>query len=40
MSFNELEDKAKAVSNAKVRLRANARFDDIMRLLILTLKEI
>ncbi|MBP5192595.1 MAG: DNA polymerase III subunit delta, partial [Eubacterium sp.] len=40
LSFNELEDKAKAVSNAKVRLRANARFDDIMRLLILTLKEI
>ena len=40
LSFNELEDKAKAVENAKVRLRANARFDDIMRLLILTLKEI
>ena len=39
LSFNELEDKGKAVDNAKIRLRANARFDDIMRLLILTLKE-
>ena len=40
LSFNELEDKAKAVNNAKIRLKANAKFDDIMRLLILTLKEI
>jgi DNA polymerase-3 subunit delta' len=40
LSYNELEDKAKAVENAKKRIAANARMDDVMRLLILTLKEI
>ena len=40
LSFNELEDKSRAIENAKVRIQANARLDDIMRLLILTLKEI
>lgn len=40
LSFNELEDKARAIDKAKLRLAANARFEDIMRLLIMTLKEI
>ena len=40
LSFNELEDKARAIENAKKRLAANARMEDVMRLLILTLKEI
>lgn len=40
LSFNELEDKARAIENAKVRIRANAHLEDVMRLLILTLKEI
>lgn len=40
LSYNELEDKAQAIDKAKVRLAANARFEDVMRLLILTLKEI
>lgn len=40
LSFNELEDKARAIDKAKVRLAANAKLEDIMRLLIMTLKEI
>lgn len=40
LSYNELEDKAQAIDKAKIRLAANARFEDVMRLLILTLKEI
>ncbi len=39
LSYNELEDKARAIENAKVRLNANARLEDVMRLLIMTLKE-
>lgn len=39
LSFNELEDKAKAITSAKQRIAANARMEDVMRLLILTLKE-
>ncbi|MBR3538767.1 MAG: DNA polymerase III subunit delta' [Eubacterium sp.] len=39
LSFNELEDKSRAIDNAKVRLNANARLEDVMRLLIMTLKE-
>ncbi|MBQ7425541.1 MAG: DNA polymerase III subunit delta, partial [Lachnospiraceae bacterium] len=40
LSFNELEDKARAIDKAKIRLAANAKLEDIMRLLIMTLKEI
>ncbi len=40
LSYNELEDKARAIENAKKRIAANARLEDVMRLLILTLKEI
>ena len=40
LSFNELEDKARAIDNAKIRLAANAKLEDVMRLLIMTLKEI
>ena len=40
LSYNELEDKAKAIENAKKRIAANARLEDVMRLLILTLKEL
>lgn len=39
LSFNRLEKNAKAIETAKIRLRANAKFEDVMRLLILTLKE-
>ncbi len=39
LSFNELEAKQKAVDNAKERINANANMPDIMRLLIMTLKE-
>ncbi len=39
LSYNELEDKARAIENAKKRIAANARMEDVMRLLILTLKE-
>ena len=39
LSFNELEDKTRALENAKIRINANARMEDVMRLLILTLKE-
>ena len=40
LSFNELEDKSRAIESAKRRLDANAKLEDIMRLLIMTLKEI
>jgi DNA polymerase-3 subunit delta' len=40
LSFNELEDKARAIDKAKIRIAANAKLEDIMRLLIMTLKEI
>lgn len=40
LSFNELEAKSKAIDRAKDRLNANAHLEDIMRLLIMTLKEI
>ncbi len=40
LSYNELEDKSRAIKNAKIRLQANAKLEDVMRLLILTLKEI
>ena len=40
LSFNEIEAKAKAIERAKERLSANARLEDVMRLLIMTLKEI
>lgn len=40
LSFNELDAKAKAIDNAKERISANAKLEDIMRLLIMTLKEI
>ena len=39
LSFNELEDKKRAIEAAKERINANASMEDIMRLLILTLKE-
>lgn len=39
LSFNEIEDKFRAIERAKQRLNANAKLEDIMRLLILTLKE-
>ena len=39
LSFNELEAKQKAIESAKQRINANANLPDIMRLLILTLKE-
>ena len=39
LSFNELEDKGKAIAKAKERILANAKLEDIMRLLIITLKE-
>ena len=39
LSFNELEDKMKAIENAKKRITANAKLEDVMKLLILTLKE-
>lgn len=39
LSFNELEDKSRAIDNAKLRIRANAKLEDVMRLLIMTLKE-
>ena len=41
LSFNELEAKSKGLNNAaKERLDAKAKFEDIMRLLIMTLKEV
>ena len=40
LSFNELEDKARAIDKAKIRLAANAKLEDVMKLLIMTLKEI
>ena len=40
LSFNELEEKSKAIDKAKRRLAANAKVEDIMKLLIMTLKEI
>ncbi|MBO5610060.1 MAG: DNA polymerase III subunit [Eubacterium sp.] len=40
LSFNELEAKSKAITAAKERLDAKAKFEDIMRLLIMTLKEV
>ncbi len=39
LSFNELEDKKRAIEAAKERINANASMEDIMKLLILTLKE-
>lgn len=39
LSFNELEDKKRAIEAAKERIGANANMEDIMRLLIMTLKE-
>ena len=39
LSFNELEDKSRAIEAAKQRINAHADLEDIMRLLILTLKE-
>ena len=39
LSFNELEAKQKAINSAKERINANANLADIMRLLILTLKQ-
>ena len=39
LSFNELESKQKAIISAKERINANAKMEDIMRLLILTLKQ-
>ncbi len=39
LSFNELEIKQRAIISAKERINANARLEDIMRLLIITLKE-
>jgi len=39
LSFNELEAKAQAIENAKKRIEANANMEDIMRLLIMTLRE-
>ena len=39
LSFNELEAKQKAINSAKERINANANLEDIMRLLILTLKQ-
>ena len=40
LSFNELETKSRAITAAKERLDAKAKFEDIMRLLIMTLKEV
>ncbi len=40
LSFNELEAKSKAIESAKRRIEANAKMEDIMRLLIMSLKEI
>ena len=40
LSFNELEAKSRAIISAKERLDAKAKFEDIMRLLIMTLKEV
>jgi DNA polymerase-3 subunit delta' len=40
LSFNDLEDKARAIDKAKIRLAANAKLEDVMKLLIMTLKEI
>ena len=39
LSFNELDEKEKAIAAAKERINANASMSDIMRLLIMTLKE-
>ncbi|MCR5104521.1 MAG: DNA polymerase III subunit delta' [Eubacterium sp.] len=39
LSFNELEAKSQSIINAKARINANAKMEDIMRLLIMTLKE-
>ncbi|SER02944.1 DNA polymerase-3 subunit delta' [Lachnospiraceae bacterium NE2001] len=39
LSFNELDDKQRAIEAAKKRIAANADMEDIMRLLIMTLKE-
>ena len=39
LSFNELDDKEKAIVAAKERINAKAKMEDIMRLLIITLKE-
>ena len=40
LSFNELEAKSKAITAAKERIEAKAKLEDIMRLLIMTLKEV
>ena len=40
LSFNELEAKSKAITVAKERIEAKAKLEDIMRLLIMTLKEV
>lgn len=39
LSFNELDDKERAIATAKERINAKAKMEDIMRLLIITLKE-
>lgn len=39
LSFNELEEKSQSINNAKTRINANANLADIMRLLIITLKQ-
>ncbi len=39
LSFNELEIKQRSIEAAKQRIEANANLEDIMRLLIMTLKE-
>lgn len=38
-SFNNLEAKSKAINNAKIRINAKAKLEDVMRLLILSLKD-
>ena len=40
LSYNELEKKSQAIEKAKTRLNANAKFEDVMKLLIMSLKEI
>lgn len=39
LSFNALEKKKKAINDAKRRIKANAKLESIMNLLIMTLKE-
>ncbi len=39
LSFNELEDKKRAIEDAKIRINANAKMEDVMKLLIMTLRE-